>query len=368
MTTSDRTACPYCNATVPGPGWTVCPRCGETAPGSANGVPHHDPARPATPADYGVVRGLAPVALIGGLLAVVVLVGFVAYFVRGPAAPPPTRPLVRSPAATIPPPGVPGLGRLPLDATVVAVVQPGPVLAYAKRSGTDPAAILRNLKLPTDVLDRLARAGVPLDQIHAITTAIVLADDDAVPRVTAVLTLLDPPADPAAVRDAVSIGGLPTESAEVDPHTFVFATRPADLTAAVARTGTGPGHLSGVVRTRLADLSPASFAWAVTDEVDWARKPSIALAAKLAKEADLPEQLAAFRSGAIGASFEPDPQLTLTTHARDDATADRLRDWFARQPEATVAGDGDIVRVELPFDPKAGWPDWSDLFPKARTE
>lgn len=373
---SVRVSCPYCNtafsiAAVPASGRTPCPRCGEPAPVkassgsvpilpfpqlSANGTPSGEFAQPESP---DAARPLVPLAWIGSVVGLIVLGIVLAAIFRSEKAPPP--PTAGKSSATFPPTAVPGLAYLPASVNVVAAVQPGALREYADRTGTDPKALLATAGVPEALRTALDRLGLPPDQIAHAALGLEVSDDNPIPRAVLVLAVL-PPADETELLKAwkasrnpdapdryrVDLGGLPVDLTSPTNGVFVFATRPADLDGLPAKANRGSGHLSGDVRNAMAKLSPASVAWAVTGAGKWADKPAVKIGAELAKRPDVPALLAGVAQAAAGVSLEPDPKLTAAIRGEPAALPDiRKRLASALGDDATIAGDGDWVTVEL---------------------
>ncbi len=397
-------SCPYCNAgvsvaEVPPSHRVVCPRCGESFPvkvpagpddeggaprvpvaslnGSPAAVPHTQP--PPAPG-----WSLAAPALIGLVLAAGVLaLGLYAFVFHRPAGTSTTpTDAGRRPAATVPPAAVAGLAYLPPDTNVAFAAQPGPLLAYADRTGSDPRQLLTRAGVPDRVFATLDRVGLPLDRIDHVCGGLVLAENSAIPRVFVVLALREPPADPGefrrqlkatqftapsgATRYKADLGGLPVEMSNPDPRTYLFATEGKDLEAAAGRTGSA--HLPAGLRESMGKLSPASFAWAATDSGHWSENPGVKLAAALAKQPDLPARLATVRAAAVGMSLEPDPQLLVAVRAADPDAAAKMRAQAAdaaagKKESLRIGGEGAWVTAEGPPD-KDTWARLQVMLPK----
>ena len=390
-----RVSCPFCNTglTLPGTpptGRVQCPRCGESFPvkptdgedtaveqvepgpaPSTNGTPadHAEPSGPPSPRSFG-----APAFVAACLVAAVLGVGLYVLLRRDGADTRPTDPgdNPSKAAVTVPPPAVPGLAYLPADTSVAFAVQPGPLLAYAERTQADPRQLLAAAGVPDRVFATLDSAGVPLDRIDHLAGGLVLAADNAFPRVLVALALRQPPADEAAfrkalgaervtaasgaARDRVNLGGLPAEMVRLDPKTYLFGTDGRDLDPAGKLAGRGSGHLPAGLRESVGKLSPASVAWAATDAGDWSKNPSVQLLARVRK-ADWPQRLAGVRAAAVGVSLEPDPKLTLAVRAADAAGASKLAGAFTKAfagKEPVIGESGEWASAEVPFDPKTG--------------
>ncbi len=393
-------SCPYCNASVslagvPPTGRALCPRCGEAFPvrpssgeetpplsvASANGPPHELPR-----ADSPPVQSLRPPVLLGLALGLVVLgVGLYLVFrnpgggVTDPADTGPSKP-----AATVPPAALAGLAYLPPETNIAFAVQPGPVLARAEQTQTDPRAAFAGAGVPDRVLATLDRIGLKPEQIHHVAGGLTLAKDRPMKAVVA-LRLREPLADRTAflkhlkatqttaasgqVRYSVDLGGLAMVMTSPDPRTYLFALDPADLEPP-ARTGPPDAHLPAGLRESLGRLSPASFAWAATDADDWVANPGLKVLAALAKRPDLPARLAGVRALAVSVSLEPEPRLTASIRAADTDAAkmlqERMASAIAGQERLQLGTQDEWVTVEGPPAADA-WTHLESLVPKSAT-
>jgi hypothetical protein len=331
---------------------------GDTNPGaSAPGSPGPLPSRTA-------------LLLSCGLAAVVLAAGLYFYWPFG-GSPPPSQPDTLPPGTT-PPAALAGLRHLPAGANVVFAVQPGPVLAYAERTGADPKAVLATLMIPREAVDGLERAGLPLDRIDHVVGGVTLTPADLFPGFALVLKLRQPVADeerflqalkaekkPKAGRPvyAVFLAGLPLTMTTIDDRTYLFGFLEKDLSAADAPPGPAalPPALRDAITTK---LSPASFAWAATDAAAWADMAVVKAFATNSKDPrvrDRFELLGRGRQAVVGASLEPDPRLRVAVRTRDAEAAGGLREYLAgKLPAAAVGGEGEWAEADVPFDPAAG--------------
>jgi hypothetical protein len=362
-----RVSCPFCNAAVPlaevPAGRRVpCPRCGETFPvkgdpGEAVGPAPSPNGEPAAEPP----AGWSPraVAAVGGALGLIVLAVGMGLTGRTP----PTEPTVANPPAgmtTFPPAAVPGLRYLPAECGVAAAVQPGPLLAHAGRTGTDPGQLLTSLGVPAVVFTALDRLGLTLDQLDQLAAGLVLPADSAVPRLLIVTKLRRPPAADlldrlkadryrgpgGQERFKVQLGGLPMRLARPDPLTLLFATDDPDLDKA-ATPAAGSDHLPAGLRETLSQLSPASVAWVATDADDWAKRPTVQAALLVLKQPDLVNRLKLVRAAGVGLSLEPALRATAAVRAGGDG--DKFRESVASAVagrEVQVGGAGPWTTVE----------------------
>ncbi len=364
---SVRVGCPVCNhkvvlPAVPPGGRAVCDGCGETFPvtGAVEAVADVRPVVAPPPAPTGL-RGrhvalllLASLLTAGGLFAV----SRSLFDTRPKPLPLPTPP---TGPVTWPPAAVPLLKHLPPDAGLAFVVQPGPLLAHAKRTDTDPQKLLVDLGMPDRVFTTLADLGLSLDRLDQLAGGLAFPADNAIPRVVLAVKLVGPPgnllAKLKAEREKVAngrqryravLGGLPVKLEERD-GVFVFATADADLDRPPA---TGSDHLPAGLRDTLGQLSPAAFAWVATDSADWATKPTVQLAATLLKRPDLLERVKLVRAAGAGVSLEPAVRAAAAVRAAGDdkALQDRLAAAVAGKDVLVGGADGWVTLSAQPAD------------------
>jgi len=317
-------------------------------------------------------KALRPIAILGGIFAVIVITaGLYAIFRESEKPPSPEPP--PKPAATMPPAAVASLAYLPADTSVAFAVQPGPVRTYAERTKSDPKELLLQMGVPPRIFALLDQAGIKLDQIDHIAGGIVIAGDNPLPRMVFALSLLTPIAEEdtflkslkaqrfttstGGTRWKVDIGALPSEMVRINERIYVISSDGKDLDRASSATGKGSGHLPQGLRQSLEKLSPASVVWLATDNSRWDDKPAVKLAAGLLKEPDLPARLASIRAVVIGVSLEPDPKMLGGVRSPDEPTSKKLADTAAASlagKPVTIGEAGDWVTVESPFDPKQG--------------
>ncbi|MBY0458702.1 MAG: zinc-ribbon domain-containing protein, partial [Gemmataceae bacterium] len=257
---SVRLSCPSCNTrftldALPEHRRATCTRCGDVFPVRGEVVENAGPAPvapvpPAPPAKGGFWT-MPRVALL--VLLLVASGGMVWWGVnyvreneRQKQPPPPA-------LGATPPTQLRGLGYLRPDCNVAMAVQPGPLLAYAERTGQDPRAVLSQTGLPDITRGLLDSLGLELAQVDHLVIGIRLGDDAL--RFGLVLVLKQPPADedaflaklkaqPSPTKKglySVSFGrfplGLVAERAR--PEVWCFALDAKDLTAGETALASG---------------------------------------------------------------------------------------------------------------------------------
>lgn len=375
---ADRVSCPYCNATtelgeVPASGRVSCSRCGEAfpvkhSPASGNGQltgPYPVPSTPAPP----IARSFGPLALIGLVLGSVVLGGGLYAILRTKPAPPSDTgtPATGKPPAVFPPSAVPGLQYLPAETNVAFVVQPGPLLTYAERSGTDPQKLLASVGIPDRVTTTLSQLGLTLAEIDHLAGGAVI-DDKSPLRVVISLTLRAPHPDEAAFlkglkatkpadsripgHHRVQVAGIPADMVKSGDRTYVVflvGVEPKDLEAAANPTRTG---VPTALKDSLLKLSPASVAWVATASEAWSEKKAVSVVAQFLRQPELVKRLAPIRALAAGMSLEPDPKLSVSLRGKDAAAVAELKASLEKSfsEKATVTADADWATAEGPVD------------------
>ncbi len=301
------------------------------------------------------------------LAAIVVVVGWYA-FLRKPDMPPIDPTQATKPTVTVPPPALAALSYLPADTNVVIAAQPGPLLAFAERTQTDPKQVLAQAGLPDRLLAVLDRLGVRPEQIDHVVVSLCGAASDVFPRFVVVLELNAPLPDRGAflkqlkaVQMTVASGatrykadvGLPrtTEMANPDPKTYLFATEGKDLDAGPKPRGAA--HLSAGVRESMGQLSPSSCVWVATDAANWSERPAVQGFAAFVQRPDLPARLTSVRAVALGTSLEPQLKLTTAIRWPDEIAAKQFQDQTANalaDKPVQIGGDGPWVTIEATPD------------------
>ena len=379
-----RVSCPYCNTGFNLPevlpmGRATCPRCGEAFPvravdpdaadqplspvpptalvhGSPSANAHSIP-RPTPPTKPNVARLVALVLLIVGVGSIVV------YFTAGARRPSP-EPTV-SPAATVSPLEFAGLAYLPPDANIVLAVRPGPVLAYAERTGQDPLAVLARAGIPASALATLDRLGVPLPVIDHLAAGIRVPEADLADlRVAVALVLRQPLADEerflsqtkarrstkdGKTRYEAEFNGIPLKLAKASGTVWVFGWSDRDLDP--AETG-GKTQLSAGLRETIGEQVPTNAAgWVATDTARWADKPLVKFAISQFGKRDWLPVLEKGRAAAVGLTFDDPPRLRLFIRCGDTDTGEKLRAYFQTKASGNgthLGGTGDWATLDTP--------------------
>lgn len=260
-----------------------------------------------------------------------------------------------------------GLGYLPADASLAFAVQPGPVVAYATRMKQDSRDLLRKAGLPPQVLDVIAKLGLPLEQIDQITGAVnvdglrlalvlvlhrSLDDDQFLKQLRATRS------HGAKERYTIDAGGLPLTLARVSPTVWVFGFDSKKDLEAVEKDGYGPGgkQLSPRLSEQIARVPPDSAAWIAADVDHWAEKPLVRVVfGEVLKKPEWLTALGRTRALLAAISLNDPPRLRLFVTAPDSSTGDRLRASFLARATATegtsAGGAGELAFIETPIDP-----------------
>lgn len=371
-----RLSCPSCNSSftlagMPADRRAACPRCGDVFPVRtweevAAGAPEAPALQPARRERASrSVRRAVLVALAMGVVGL--LAGLGVYYSRGPR-PAPAGPDPPSAGAT-PPAELAGPGYLPADSAVVFVLQPGPVLGYAERTGQDFRDLGTRAGLPNAFFETLARLDLAPRRIDHVAGGLNVAEA----RFTLVLVLRRPFDDEEAFlrgikatrgnnpegRYGVELAGLPLTLARVSPTVWVFGFDARKDLEAVDRGGYGPGgrqFARGLVEM-IGRVPPDAAAWLATDDQRWDDKPLAAIALRLFGEKPGRAALEKGRALVTAISFGDPPRLRLFVKAADGPTAGQVRDYFARRAasdeKATHGGAGELAFYDTPVDPAA---------------
>jgi hypothetical protein len=395
-------SCPSCNTAfalpaMPAERRVECPRChdvfpvrgvsgdeGEESATVSHHSPlatHHSPPDPQSPN-----RGrLALVA------AAVALVAAVAVFVlnRG-SKEPQFDPGPQRPAhLATPPTELRGLAYLPADTNIVFAAQPGPFVAYAKRTGQDAGELVAKAGVPRLILDIANDLGLSLDQIDHIAGGTHIADGETFdPRLTLTLVLREPVANEeeflrrlkarrqSGGRDRfdASLSRVPVAVARVSPTVWVFGlglgSDPARNLEAVDRGyEVGGKQLPQALAETMASRVPAdAAAWLATNDERWAAKGGVKLVVgEVLKRPEWLAVLARGRAGMAALSLGDEPRLKLYVKTADDATGQRARDFFKTlDPKATTSGAGADAQYDAPIDPATAYATLQQLFSAAK--
>jgi hypothetical protein len=378
-----RLSCPSCNTEftrgeLPANRRAACPRCGDEFPVRAwRDVPDVAPAVVSTPAPAPPVRARRrPASRLAVVLAVLVAcVGLgVSYWVardRGEKAKQAAA-AMRPEGAVLPPAELEGLGYLPADTNVAFAVQPGAIVAYARRANQDPRALVIQAGVPAQVLDTFTRAGLTLGQIDHIAGGTSLGDAVAEIRLTLVLVLRRPLDDPDAFlaaleakhnpsdheRYGATFAGLPFVLTRPTPTVCVLGfDAQRDLAATAERHGPGGTHFRADLARRIATQVPAdAAAWVATSDGQWFEKPAVQLVVGqfLQRKEWLPV-MAQGRAGIAALVLGERPRLWVIVKCVDEEIAARTRRYFASRagadPKVQHGGEGDVAFLDLPIDP-----------------
>lgn len=387
---NSQVSCPYCNAVVTATeAKTACPRCGESFE-TANAEVVEGVANSSSTAAARASSFLQSRAAIVASIAVALAILGVGLAVLRPwaDAPKPTIATVEvRPAGTAPPLALVGLTYLPATVNVAFAVQPGPLVAYAERTGTPPKEWLAKSGIPGPILALLDKLGIPLEQIDHLVGGVSIGaqSGDVLPGLTVVLRLRKPIADedhflkqlgadkprPKAGRTTYAVNvGAPLMMTKLDPLSYLFGLKDEDLSASDKPFAEGGGQLPKELRDAITHrLSPASFVWIATDSDRWGDKPIAKLPATLdpKKWKDLATKLNRGRAVVAGLSLEPEPMLRLAVRLADIKDAENLRAPFQDAfPAAgtTIETDSDWTTLATPFDPKTTPDSWKRLMPE----
>lgn len=376
-----RLSCPSCNTeftlpTLPENRRALCPRCGDTfimrgwswgAESEPDAPVANAPARPAARRMPTGLRVHLIALLATGLGAGVAL--WVAHN-HPPGQQPNPEP--RRPDEVIPATGLSGIGYLSVDTNIAFAVQPGPVLAYARRTNQDARELILKLGIPANVLDAILNLGIPLDQIDHIAGGTSFGDAAAELRLTLVLTLRTPPTDEdeflkrlkakpqpgGKARHDAELAGLPLTLARISPTVWVFGASAKDFDS-VNKGGHGAGckHLPvGLFEMLTKEVPPEAAAWLATNDERWAEKPGVKLVANtLLKKTEWLESIKKGRAGMAAITFGEQPRMRLFVKATDAETAKKVRAFFAERAgndeKIRHGGDGDTAFFDTPIDP-----------------
>jgi hypothetical protein len=372
-----RLSCPSCNssftrAELPADRRAACPRCGDVFP--VRTWEEVAPAAPEAPAPQPArreraawsVRRAVLVALAMGFVGLVAGLGV--YYSRGPR-PAPGGPDPPPSAGATPPAELVGVGYLPADSAVVFVLQPGPMLAYAERTGQDFRDLGARAGLPNAFFDTLEKLDLAPRRIDHVAGGLSVAEA----RFTLVLVLRRPFDDEEAFlrgvkatrgnnpegRYGVELAGLPLTLARVSPTVWVFGFDARKDLEAVDRGGYGAGgrQFARGLAEMIGRVPPNGAAWLATDDQRWDDKPLAAVALRQFGEKPGRAVLEKGRALVAALSFGDPPRLRLFVKAADEAAAGQVRQYFAGRAasddKVSHGGAGELAFYDTPVDPAA---------------
>ena len=386
---NSQVTCPYCNAVVAATeAKTICPRCGEAfETANAEVVEGIANSRTVAAPPAGFLQSRA--AILASIVVAIAIIGIGLAVLRPWSdAPKPTNvPVEARPTGTAPPLALVGLTYLPETVNIAFAVQPGPLVAYAERTGMPPKEWLAKSGIPATILALLDKIGIPFEQIDHLVGGVSIGaqSGDVLPGLTIVLRLRKPIADedrflkqlgadkprPKAGRTTYAVNvGAPLLMTKLDPLGYLFGLKDEDLSATDKPFAEGGGQLPKELREAITNrLSPASFVWLATDSDRWGDKPLAKLPGTLdpKKWKDLPMKLNRGRAIVAGLSLEPEPMLRLAVRLADIKDAENLRAPFQNAfPAAgtTIETNSDWTTLATPFDPKTTPDSWKRLMPE----
>ncbi|MBA4190249.1 MAG: hypothetical protein C0467_19865 [Planctomycetaceae bacterium] len=361
--TNRRGLCPRCHDEFPVRAWQEVP----SSPVSASEVARQNAPLPTTsrPAARKSRMLLLP------LLMAIVGLGVALWAMQRPAQVQPPPELERPENEVLPATRLEGVGYLPADANIVFAVQPGAVLAYARRTNQDARDLIVKAGIPARVLDSLANLGLTLGQFDHIAGATSVSSDRFELRLTMALVLRQPIEDEeeflarlkarnqtgAKGRHDVEFAGLPMTLARVSPTIWVLGVDARKDLEGVGGHGVGGKQFPAELAKMIAQNVPAdAAAWVATNDERWAEKPGVKLAIELGlKKPEWLPILAQGRAAMAAISFGEQPRLKLYVKTVDDVSGKRLRTYFAQRAGANnkiqYGGEGESAFFDSPIDP-----------------
>ena len=384
-----RVSCPYCNtsftaAAVPASGRVPCPRCGDAfpvrtgeaeaegeSPEAVSAVSLDESSRPRSSQAKSSSR-VPAIAAVAAILALAIGAGW--YYFRDWAGGNPAQSDPSTIAAA--PTSLHGLAFVPTDANLLFALQPGPIIAYAERSGQDPRVLLSQAGFPPSLFVALDRAGVPLQQIDHIAVGAHVPDSDDFARFRVAMALVlrtslddedrfleELQARPVERRgrkwyEATAsvipgVGRISILLVKATPEVWVFGWSEEDLEPA-ARGAGASGYPSWLDETAAERLPADAAIWLASDDERWSEKPIVRLALAQFKRKDLLPILAEGQAVAAGLSLGEQPRLRVSIRCRDSQIAEQLKSYFEEkvtEPGTRHGSEGEWAMLDGPVDP-----------------
>ncbi len=158
-------------------------------------------------------------------------------------------------------------------------------------------------------------------------------------------------------RFDVELGGLPMTLARVSSTVWVFGFDAKKDMEAVDVGGHGlggkqfPPGLAEMIGQR---MPPEAAAWIATNDEHWDDKPGVKLLVKdVLKKPEWLPTLAQGRAAMAALSFGDEPRVWLCVKTADEATGQRLRDYFKSKAndKSRHGGGGEFAQFDMPIDP-----------------
>jgi hypothetical protein len=230
------------------------------------------------------------------------------------------------------------------------------------------------------VLGTVADLGLTLPQIDHLAGGTFIGDGSFDPRLTLALVLRQPLADEDAflkklkakkqpggkARYDAELAGLFMTVARVSPTVWVFglgfSKEPRDNLEAVDRGGYelgGKQFRPWLAESIASRVPPDAAAWVAANDERWAEKLGVKFVVEtLLKKPEWMPVLSQGRAGLAAVSLGEEPRVRLYVKAADDATGQRVRDYFkslATDPKASHGGAGDSALYETAIDPATAY-------------
>jgi|GEM_PF-1989793 len=367
-----RVYCPFCNTAfeteLPPGQRTTCPRCDESFAIPTQAQEQTQTSAAVDSGDVSPQSSRKPWLIVSILSLLLVGVATALLYFRDAQQP---QPIVQNegvPAATKPPIMLAGVRLMPANTSIIAAIQPSPLLQYAKRTNKEPGALLAEMGLPASLFTTLANLGIPAEQVDHFAIGVSMNAAELPPPIYAVLLLRTELKEDSDLRKAfqatpnpdkpgrfnAELFGLGMTMTKRDGKTYLFASNDKNLDALNDRKPEGIDHLRPGVRETLGELSPASFLWIATDSEEWNKNTLLSVAATVGKQTELLKKLEGIRAIGLSLSIEPDLQLRLAVRTPDETTAKSLSQKLGEATEKDK-GESDShdawVQLRVPFEP-----------------
>jgi len=379
---ADLHTCPFCNTLLPAAVGGIrgtCPRCGETRVSSI-----HDGELKST-ASSSMSQATAETRPPGLLRWPVYAAGLAVLAIGLVLAWPYLSNLGRSRTSegpddethvVIAPADMPGLGYLPGSAEAILTIQmPSLLDKLGPEYRNDPAKALFDLGVPQNVIETIDRAsGVGLRNVDQLVVGMGFEKGSFPPQIVIVVHTRQPYDMSALARDsdarALKSQGRTIYAVKASPvptvywwgpndRVLVATLLPRDFADVPVLPRAGVDHLKPeMVRLIRDQIATDASAWLVASSDRWADhlRPYVLLPfTPLQGRRDLLAPSERLRSMSLSIPQSPDRAVDVQIELKSAAAADEIRTTLAdrfRDEPVDVGGDGEICRIQTPFDPE----------------
>lgn len=224
---------------------------------------------------------------------------------------------------------------LPTTENIVSGLQTQPLLEYAKRLNQDPKQLFNEIGIPDVAFEFLSQTGINMDDISEVAAGLELLPDNAIPEVDLVIFFKNKIENPneliAKVEANKTIKLFKVYAKVVDFKVLLVTTNTRRFveTAHVLGAEDFSRHMTDTMKKQ---LSPSTWAWVVTDQMDWSEKPTIKALFLFNKITQADQEIfSKGRSAVAGLSFEPEFNVGIAVQTSEEAKSRALENFLTQK-------------------------------------